>query len=276
MPAATISGISLSNNSSADETTPAGSNVMREFQTAGGVTIPVTTLGQDVTFQHHMQWYNGYRVDPSVSGSALIHRRNVNYDLEFTVEDPLGQGYAVQIDSLLRGYSAAMWTSGASANAVTATGTSLSGRIDTDTADATDTLGAQIPGLTVTAASGTTANSTAPATSDFAEINDSFSTTTFTGTRNFALRFTTVGSTTTNVFLQNNQTGQGSVRYGLANSDTALDPTGQPQPGDAFPDPSLGHFVTVTASFNPIPEPEGTALVLLATALLRCRRRSAA
>ena len=259
----TISAISTSNNSSANESTSAGSNIIREFQTLP-FQGPVHAGGDVVSFDHQMQWYNGYYVDPVVSGAALTHRRNVNYDLKFTVEDPLNRGYTLEIDSFLRGYSTALWTSGTSSNAVTTTGTTLSGRVDTDTTDGTDTLLNQISALTLNASSGVTANQTTTFSHKFAEDSDSYGAGAFVGTRSFALRFTSVTSGTTNVFLQNNQTGQGSNRFGLANVDSALDPTGQSQPGDLLTNGELGHFVTVKATFEPIPEPASLVLVVVA------------
>ena len=78
-----------------------------------------------------------------------------------------------------------------------------------------------------------TANQTTAFVNNLGEGSDFHSAGSFSGTRSFALRFTTFGSGNTNVFLQNNQRGQGSVRFGLANGDARLDASGQPG-GDAF------------------------------------------
>ena len=53
----------------------------------------------------------------------------------------------------------------------------------------------------------------------------------------------------------NNSVGQGSVRYGLSNTLSGLDMTGQPQPGDTS-NANLGHFVTISVeSVSAVPVP---------------------
>ncbi|MGB2427940.1 MAG: PEP-CTERM sorting domain-containing protein [Akkermansiaceae bacterium] len=273
--AATISALSITNNSSANEATTTGSNRLLEWQTSSNFT-PVSTFGDQVSFSHQMQFYNGYHIPIGSSGAALTHNRDVIYDLAFTVEDPTNRGYTISVDSLLRGFSTALWLNGVSANAVIATGVTLSGRIDTNTGDALDTLGTQIEGLTVGSGSGVTANQSNTFVNSSGEITDSYAPGEFTGTRSFALRFTTAPTPTTNVFLQNGQAGQGSIRYGLNNTLTGLDPTGQSQPGDSYTDNNdLGHFITVTAEFNPqaVPEPSSTLMILGSLTLVIFRRK---
>lgn len=273
--AATISALSITNNSSANETTTTGSNRLLEWQTSSNLD-PVFTLGDQVSFSHQMQFYNGYSVPVGSSGNALTHNRDLIYDVNFTVEDSTSRGYTINVESLLRGFSTALWLDGVSNNAVISTGVTLSGRIDTNTNDAVDTLDTQIEGLTVGSGSGVIANQTNNLVNSFGEITDSYAPGEFTGTRSFTLRFTTTPTPTTNVFLQNNQAGQGSIRYGLNNTLAGLSPTGQSQSGDAYTDNSdLGHFITITADFNPeaVPEPSSTLLLLSSLTLLICNRK---
>ena len=272
--AATISSLGIVNNSSANEATTTGSNRLLEWQTSSTFS-PVTSSGDQVSFSHQMQFYNGYHIPIGSSGFALTHNRDVIYDLTFTIEDPTNRGYSLSVDSLLRGYSTAEWLDGTSFNAVTVTGVSVSGRLDTDTTDTNDTLDTQISGLTI-ATSGVTANQTNTTANLFQEIVDVHSAGNFVGTRSFALRFTTTPTPTTNVFLQNNQSGQGSIRYGFNNTLSGLDPTGQSQPGDSYTDNNdLGHFITVSAEFNPeaVPEPSSILLLLGSVSLLMFNRQ---
>jgi hypothetical protein len=95
----------------------------------------------------------------------------------------------------------------------------------------------------------------------------------FVGSRSFALRFTTVTTPTTNVFMGNTALGQGSVRFGLSNTLDALNATGGALESHS-PDIDLGHFVTVTATSLSEPPPPGvsvpepTTTALLALGLL--------
>jgi hypothetical protein len=273
--AATISSLAILDGSSANEAITTGSNRLLEWQTSSNLS-PVTISGDVVSFSHQMQFYNGYHIPIGSSGFALTHKRNIIYDLTFTIQDPTNRGYSVSVDSLLRGYSTGQWLDGTSSNALIATGVTLSGRIDTDTNDATNTLTNQLTRLTMNSASGVTANQTNTFVNNFAEDSDSYNAGDFVGTRSFALRFTTLPTPTTNVFLQNNQSGQGSIRYGFNNTLAGLDPTGQFQSGDVITDnDELGHFISVTAEFNPeaVPEPGSSMLLLVSLAPLLCRRR---
>lgn len=272
--AATISSLGIIDNSSANEATTTGSNRLLEWQNASNFS-PVTVSDDVVSFSHQMQFYNGYHIPIGGSGFALTHKRNLLYDLTFTIDDPTNRGYTLNIDSLLRGYSAAQWLDGTNTNAVTVTGVSISGRLDTNTADASDTLDTQVSGLTL-GTSGVTANQSSPSAMLFQEMVDSHTAGYFEGTLSFALRFTTTVTPTTNVFLQNNQAGQGSIRYGFNNTLTGLDPTGQAQPGDPVTDNNqLGHFITVSAEFNPeaVPEPSSISFLFASLAALSLHRR---
>ena len=269
---ANISAVSVINTSAANDTSPDTAVSRGEFatqSTLGSVSI----AGDTASFTHQMQFYNGYYIGPGGPTAALTHQRNVSFDLTFTVLDPSNIGYTLEVDTLLQGYGTALWTSGASPNAVTVSNTTFSGRIDTDTTDGTDTLGTQLNSLTIGAGSGATANDSNTFVNNFGTSTYQYTSTSFTGTRAFALRFTTFGSGNTNVLMQNNQQGQGSVRFGLENSGGLLDSSGQPG-GDAFSADELGHFVTVNAVFNaPIPEPASAAYVLLAVTLAGLLRR---
>ena len=96
----------------------------------------------------------------------------------------------------------------------------------------------------------------------------------FSGTQSFVLRFTSDGTSTTNVFMDNGWTGQGSVRYGLSNVLGSLNASGQSQSGDAFTNAELGHFVNVEATFSAVPVPSamwlfGSGLVGMAVVARR-------
>ncbi|MGE3316354.1 MAG: PEP-CTERM sorting domain-containing protein [Planctomycetaceae bacterium] len=76
----------------------------------------------------------------------------------------------------------------------------------------------------------------------------------FVGTTTFSLRFTTVTTPTTNILFGNGRSGTGQIDYGLGNlgSILSIDPE------------DLGHFITITVSFDEIvavPEPSSAILL---------------
>ena len=266
--AATLDAIAVINNSSANQTD--NGSRPQEFYTSNNLGT-VNTVGNTSSFTSHTQWYNGFVGN---GGVAQVHPRQVSYDLLFTVLDPSNDGYDLVVDILLQGYSTAIWTSGTNANAVVATGTTFSGRIDTDTSDASNTLNTQLNDLTTSADSGATANNTTPNVTNFDTGTDLYNAGSFVGTRSFALRFTTATNPSTNVFLQNNQTGQGSVRFGINNVLAALNPSGQSQGGE-LSNPELGHFVgiTLTSNASAVPAPAGLVLMTMVGLGLLLRKR---
>jgi hypothetical protein len=134
---ATISGLLVSNESTADSMTSANA-ADRSFQTSSASLGPVQTAGGDVSFTSQFSWQNAIRVHPGGATVALTSPRTTAYLLTFTIEDVLNQGYSVDVDTALRGVATAVWESG---SIVSASSGSMSGRIDTDMGDGTDTLG---------------------------------------------------------------------------------------------------------------------------------------
>lgn len=276
--AVTISAVTITNNSTPDETDTLSGGRLHEFRTASSIGGPVSGSGSlELTTQ--MQWYNGHL---ATGGVAQTHKRNVVYDLSFTVLDPTNSGYTLSIDTVMRGHSTAIWTGSSNtsspSSAITATGTTLSGRFDSDLSDAIDELGSQVGDLTILGAlGGTSANDVVTRGDSALNQSRSFAAGSLSGTRTFGLRFTTATSSSTNVLAQNGEQGQGSVRYGLNNLLTGLDLSGQPQAGDLSND-QLGHFVTIRLTDlvtdpGTLPSP-GSLWLLLGGALLGWRLRS--
>ena len=277
-----VSGVSIPNDSSAEEALDAPAvNRPREFHTQSSIG-PVDMLGDSTSFTSHMQWYNGMQ---SNAGVAQVHKRNIIYDLFFTVEDPLNLGYEVGILSLLQGYSTSEYygtdvSGDGGSQAVIATSSGLSGRIDTNASDGTDTLDAQIADLTIIGGVGATSNVSSTSSHVFNTANRNYNAGIFSGTRSFALRFTSVFTPTTNVIMQNNVSGEGSVRYGINATLASLQETGLQMTNDQYSNSDLGHFVSVAveaqSSVPPgqVPVPGTLALFGLGLGLLRLLRRS--
>ncbi len=252
----------ISNNSSPNEAE--SGNRTKEFSTQFS-NLGVSTDATSSTLGTQMRWYNGFK---SSGGSAQVHKRDVIYDLLFSVEDPFSVGYSLSIETILRGYSVGL-LEGDSGD-VRATSTSLSGRFDDDRSDASDTLDAQVSQLTILSPNGALSNVSGVRGHGTTDLQNSFlldGVDAFVGSRSFALRFTTVTTPTTNVFMGNDVLGQGSVRFGLSNTLGALDDTGLALQGQ-LADINLGHFVTLTATSLSEPPPLGVSVPEPATTAL--------
>ena len=198
-----ISNINAVNNSTANSIDDRTGQT-REFNTQIN-TGSVSQSGMVYSFTNQFAFSNAHIVEPGGPTVALTHSKSISYDLLFTVNDPMNFGYTLSVDSALRGFIS---IDSSGPGTVTGSTGAFSGRIDTDLTDGMDTLGTQLNDLTILGVSRNTAgNHLVDPTRNYDGGN-------FVGTNDFALRFTSFGSPT-NVFLQNNQTGEGALRFGL-------------------------------------------------------------
>lgn len=227
---ASITNVVVTNTSSPNESLPTAS-----FETQSTL-FPITNSGVTSSFGHRMGFHNEYTAD---GGPAQVHKRNVIYQIDFTIEDPNNFGFTLEAVSGLIGRSSVTSTSAGTGNV---TGASFYVSID-DSTDAPNTFSPFTPLFNQT--SGTSA-------SDFASssvLGDQFVSATvgsFVGTTSFSFEFSTVPTPTTNVFFGNNHLGFGSVDYLTSGL--------------------FGHHLTFTATFN-VPEPGAGCLLLFAANL---------
>jgi hypothetical protein len=222
-----ISGISFVDSSSGPPTTPNATFAVSSEQGNPVLEGAIASFVQRVVARNTRS---------AIGGVAQINKRNVVYQLDFTVEDPANLGFRLSIESLIRGVSWISQSTGVADPAV-ATGLVYGVQWD-DSTDAPDTYtafgllndvgttGVMVEGI------GVAGELQSSLTSGTAGV--------FVGTTSFSFRFTTVTTPTTNVAFQNNQLGFGVVDYGIG-----------PLP-DGFESVDvndLGHFLTIRARF---------------------------
>jgi hypothetical protein len=224
-----VSAITVDNSSSPDPGTK--NRVFLTESTLGGVEIDDLR----VSFTHRMAFYNAQIASGAI---AQTNKRNVIYEIAFTVEDPQEQGFLLRLDSLMNGISEIDWETGETGTAV-ATGVAFSARYD-DSTDAPESFsiipgvfGQSTPGLSISSPQRQVQEQSSERVANLGP---------YVGTTDFVFRFTTIGTPTTNVLLPNNATGFGSVGYGLGQLPLefgSVDPL------------TLGHFLTFTVAFAP-------------------------
>lgn len=225
--AQSIVGLTLTDSSSPPPTNP--NATFQVSQTLGDPAL----VGATASFTHRVAARNT-RV--ALGQAAQVNKRNVVYQLDFTVDDPANLGFRLSVETVIRGVSWVNPTSDADDPAF-ASGLIFGVTWD-DSTDAPDTFvplqllnGVGTPGLVVDSVG---------ATGELQSEDASGTAGVFVGTTSFSLRFTTVTTPTTNVGFQNGQTGSGVVEYGIG-----------PLP-DGFDDVDLndlGQFLTVRARF---------------------------
>lgn len=237
--AGTIDSILVTNDSSPNDMTPPA--IFLSSSEVG----PVEDVGSTSSFTHRMSFYN----ECSASGGvAQVHKRNVVYRLDFTVQDPGSLGYELLVESLLRGISSITQTS--DGGTAFATGASFHVEID-DSTDDPDTFTTFVPLFNSTNSVSVTGVSS---NTELTENVESASLGFFVGTTSFSLQFSTVPTPTTNILFGNGQSGSGFVNYGLGSVPDGFD----------VEQSDLGHFLTVTANF--VPEP--SAVILLSFGMM--------
>ena len=226
-----IVGITVLNSSSP---MPSSSDLIERFFETSSTLEPLLVDGSSVSFTHRLAFLNTLAAG---GGLPQVNKRNVVYQLTFTVEDPDEVGYQVDVSSLMRGVSSITQTEGA--QAANATGLMLGVTYGVDTTD--PAAFATLSGIYGQSTTGVSVTGEGTAT----ELQESLATAplgagSYVGTRTFSLFFTSTPTPTTNVVFQNYTVGSGFVNYGLG-SDVGN--------SGASPD-DLGHFVTVHVAFD--------------------------
>lgn len=226
-----VSGISVLNASSGE---PNSSGLVERFFETASNLGELQVDGSSASFTHRLAFLNAMEAS---GGVAQVNKRNVTYQVTFTVEDPDEVGYQVELTSVMRGVSAIDQTEGT--GLAIATGLSVAATYGIDTTDPADF--ALLPGFFGQG----TSNVSISGEGTSIELREDARTGpladgSFVGTRTFSLLFSSVQTSTTNVIVPNGNLATGFVNYGLGDDvgDTGASPA------------DLGHFLTVTVTFE--------------------------
>lgn len=218
---------------------------------------PVSTTDNTVSFTHQMQFYSGLYVPEDGDDFALSNVSRVEYFLFFTVLDSRNLGYDLSLDSFARGYGTSHLEGGSGMDHFPG---AFYIEVDTDMSNGGGSRDIIKQGAWPSQAGARLTSSTSYA-NNLGEHAPTLNLGSYSGTRSFGIYF----RLRPNLIFQNETHGQSSFRFGLTNSDPALDDSGLAQPGDLYGEDALGHFATVNARFHSdIPEPSSSLLISVA------------
>jgi hypothetical protein len=226
--AQSISAVSVENTSSAEQSAP-----LATF-TTNSTLYPPSLDGAIASVTHRMAARNR-RI--AAGNAAQVNKRNVIFQMDFTVLDPANLGFRLSVESVIRGISAVEQSGVAEGSTAFATGLVYSVTWDdsTDDPETYSTLGllqgGGTPILYISASE---------SAAELQEDTRAGNLGVYVGDTTFSFRFTSVTTPTTNLLFGNFVIGEGLVEYGV----------GPLPPG--FEDVSaadLGHFLTFRALF---------------------------
>lgn len=277
--ALSVSDVIVVDNSNAEHIQANGNYITKEYATSIVSTSPVTISGNEASFSNHFAWMQAMKVDqPNAPNVALIYRHNIGYQMEFTVEDPLNQGYTITIDDTIRGYLTADRTQ---PKLVSAGSGLMLGKLDIN-----DGNGAvHYAGFSVSGGSAAVDFDEIPTTKTnfveksksytFKDPNNIFNDRIFYGTQTYAIHFSSFPSPALVNIFSNFGGGEGAMQFGVlptfatAECDDGKHCVNEPsQPDFDFAYDTfnhdlseLGHFSTVKVTFQEIVNQPPVAVV---------------
>ena len=250
--ALSVTNVTVANTSPANELFASGNYRVREFRSGTVATSPVTVNGAEHSFSNQFGFLMSHRVNqPEGPNFALIYLRTLGYAMNFTVEDPLNEGYTIDIDHHLRGYVTVSREEPVTVG-VSGGGTML-GSFD-DGSGPVVQVGLNVFG------DGLTIHGTDPESFGNKLIDKTFSGYTspvYTGTRTFTVAFSSHPSPALTSVIGNFGGGETEARFGLLPTHASSGDPSRPDflyaevPGDLTPS-DLGHFLDIhVTSQNP-------------------------
>jgi hypothetical protein len=215
------------------------------------------TIGSNLSFQTQYSWLVAADRDGPGGGTSLTQNATAEYQITFTVDNPTGATYQVDIDTLRIGALTVFDDDAAGGATGSATLGAVTGSVDSI-----------VNGTLALAAFGPF-SSGATGTSAFSQSSSTLSITDNALSRTFTLNFTWTGGATS-------AKDEAAIRMGISGGLTG------PTTADDYPGVGSrtiggdGHFVTVNTQILSIPEPESGALVAFGLLGLGVRRRAKA
>lgn len=213
----TVTDIEVENFSNANHAQTNSTNTLfREYRSGLGASSQSTT-DDIITLNSRLRWFQGMRVNPSGPRFALIYRHNIGYQITFTVNDPLGEGYEISVDQILKGY---LTVSREALLGVTAISGLMLGRIDEhDGAGPVHLSGFSISGggLTVQPDALDSLQTRAVEVQKTRLMPNQY-----IGTRTFTISFSSYPSFALVNIFQNYGVGEGVIQFGLGAANPAF------------------------------------------------------
>lgn len=232
-----------------------GVRSIKEFNAEYMGSSPISFIGDTQSFDSHFAWQSAQNI--SGYGPANVFLNVAGFDLTFTVEDPLNEGYTIDADALVRGYRTAMLNgcSDTIANPYAAANGSslLNVRLDVDGTG----FGPLILPLVLYSGGGTSDKiADGIALNDFTTDTSAATLGTFVGTHTFTLRISNAPSSNTTLNVQNYCLAETAVRFGLNPTMPGFVHSLTPgSDGESLSD--LGLFVGISVTGHGLPDLDG-------------------
>jgi hypothetical protein len=221
---------------------------------APGGAVP-DTVGQAITFQ--TRYTELLAIDRDNPGSGQTANMTSDYSITFTVSNPTGVTYRLDIDTLRAGALTVVGDDASGGSNASAGLGAVTGRVD-GIVDAALAM-AVVPAFT----------STSTGMSGFNQTTGVLSITDNALSRSFTLNFTWTSTATTS-------NDEAAVRMGINGGITSATADDYPGAGGlARTQANDGHFVNVTTTIISVPEPAPAALIALGLVALVLRGRRA-
>ena len=206
-----ITNLTVKNISNADQLRGDGVGLAQEYRTELSPASAISRQGSEQSFDTDFRWFQGMRVNqPEGPNTALTYRKNIGFDINFTVEDPENNGYTIDVDYGLDGVITSIRETDVRMR--TASGLLLGYFNKDDGNGLVHRSGFSVSGGTVRVEAAETPNSK---TRTFALSKSYNPGETFYGTRNFQIRFSSFPSPALLNLFGNNGAGEGVIQFGL-------------------------------------------------------------